>query len=136
MACDSDPSPAPQPPRAAIAAPVGVSSLDLGPLVATQGGPFLSGTGSQAGRAATGVGAGQGIRKGGLKLKDIEIPPDVAQRFVEDMRAFHAEKSPLKRDEIASRQIHVLRQYQGKSERPIKLHEVKQIFEEMRDDLA
>ena len=50
-----------------------------------------------------------------------------------DMRAFHAEKSPIKRDEIASRQIHVLRQYQGKSERPIKLHQVKEMFEEMRD---
>jgi hypothetical protein len=45
----------------------------------------------------------------------------------------HAEKSPIKRDEIASRQIHVLRQYQGKSERPIKLHQVKEMFEEMWD---
>jgi hypothetical protein len=50
------------------------------------------------------------------------------------MRAFHAEKSPIKRDEIASRQIHVLRQYQGKNERPIKLHQVKQMFEEMKDE--
>ena len=50
------------------------------------------------------------------------------------MRAFHAEKSPIKRDEIASRQIHVLRQYQGKSERPIKLHQVKEMFVQMRED--
>jgi hypothetical protein len=49
------------------------------------------------------------------------------------MRAFHAEKSSLKRDEIASRQIHVLRQYQGKHERPIKLHHVNLMFEEMKD---
>ena len=51
------------------------------------------------------------------------------------MRAFHAERSPIKRDEIASRQIHVLRQYQRKSERPIKLHQVKQIFEEMPNEV-
>jgi hypothetical protein len=49
------------------------------------------------------------------------------------MRAFFAEKSPIKRDEIASRQVHVLRQYRGKSERPIKLHQEKQMFEEMKD---
>jgi hypothetical protein len=65
--------------------------------------------------------------------KSIELPPEVAKAFVLDMRAFHAEKSPIKRDEIASRQIHVLRQYQAKNERPIKLHQVKQMFEDMRD---
>lgn len=27
----------------------------------------------------------------------------------------------------------VLRQYQGKHERPIKLHQLKQMFEEMKD---
>jgi hypothetical protein len=44
-----------------------------------------------------------------------------------------AEKSPIKRGEIASRQIHVLRQFQAKSERPIKLHQVKQMFLQMKD---
>jgi hypothetical protein len=57
-----------------------------------------------------------------MPRKSLELPPEVAKAFVRDMRAFHAEKSPLKRDEIASRQIHVLRQYQGKSERPIKMY--------------
>jgi hypothetical protein len=47
---------------------------------------------------------------------------------------FSAEKDAIKRDEIASRQIHILRQYQGKNERPIKLHQVKQMFEEMKDE--
>ena len=68
-----------------------------------------------------------------MPSKPIELPPQVAKAFVRDMRAFHAEKSPIKRDEIASRQIHVLRLYQGKNERPIKLHDVKELFEEMRD---
>jgi hypothetical protein len=60
-----------------------------------------------------------------MPSKPIEVPPAIAKAFVRDMRAFHAEKSPIKRDEIASRQIHVLRQFQGKNERQIKLHQVK-----------
>jgi hypothetical protein len=70
---------------------------------------------------------------GGMPGKPLELPIAIAKAFLRDMRAFHAEKSPLKRDEIASRQIHVLRQYQGQHERPIKLHQVKQMFKEMRD---
>jgi hypothetical protein len=65
--------------------------------------------------------------------KQIELPPGVAKAFVRDMRAFHAEKDRLKRDEIAARQSHALREYQGPRERPIKLHEVKQMFHAMKD---
>ena len=68
-----------------------------------------------------------------MPSKPFEVPPAIAKAFVRDMRAFYAEKSPIKRDEIASRQIHVLRQFQGKHERPLKLHQVKQMFEEMRE---
>ncbi len=45
--------------------------------------------------------------------KPIELPPAVARRFVEDMRTYFAEKNAIKRDEIAGRQMHVLREYQG-----------------------
>lgn len=65
--------------------------------------------------------------------KELGLPPDIARSFVEDMHAFHAEKDSLKRDEIAARQIHVLRQYQAKNDQPIELHEVKQMFREMKD---
>ena len=41
-----------------------------------------------------------------MPRKPIELPPAVARRFVEDMRAFHAEKNSIKRDEIAARQRH------------------------------
>jgi hypothetical protein len=68
-----------------------------------------------------------------MRNKPIELPPDVARAFIGDMHAYFVEKSPLKRDEIASREIHVLRQFQGKHERPLKLHQVKQMFEEMGD---
>jgi hypothetical protein len=39
----------------------------------------------------------------------------ISRRFVEDMRAFHAEPNAMKRDEIAARQLHALRAYQEKA---------------------
>jgi hypothetical protein len=39
--------------------------------------------------------------------KPIELPPAVARRFVEDIRAFHAEPNAIKRDEIAARHLFV-----------------------------
>lgn len=41
-----------------------------------------------------------------MTSKPIELPPAVARRFVEDMRAFHAEKNSVKADGIAARQLH------------------------------
>jgi hypothetical protein len=50
--------------------------------------------------------------------KQIEYRPPVARRFAKDMRAFHAEPNSIKRDEIAARQLHALRQhYSGKFRR-------------------
>ncbi len=37
-----------------------------------------------------------------MKLTDIEIPPEVAERFVEDMRAFFEETNTLRADGIAA----------------------------------
>jgi hypothetical protein len=42
--------------------------------------------------------------------KPIELPPAVACRFVDDMRAFHAEPNAIEADEIVTRQLHALRQ--------------------------
>jgi hypothetical protein len=65
-----------------------------------------------------------------MPLKPIELPPAVARRFVEDMHAFHAEPNAIKRDEIAARQLHALRQHHtGK----LRLSDVKEVFEQMRD---
>jgi hypothetical protein len=50
-----------------------------------------------------------------MPSKPIDLPSAVARRFVEDMRAFHAEKNSIKRDEIAARQLHVLRQHYSAS---------------------
>jgi hypothetical protein len=62
--------------------------------------------------------------------KPIELPPAVARRFIEDLRLFHIEANAIKRDEIAARQLHALKQhYRGK----LRLFDVKEMFEQMRD---
>jgi len=49
---------------------------------------------------------------------------------IDDTRAFHAEPNAVKRDEIAARQLHALKQhYVGK----LWLSDVKEMFEQMRD---
>jgi len=63
-----------------------------------------------------------------MPRKPTELPPAVARRFVGDMRAFHAEPNPIKRDEIAVRQLDALRQHHtGK----VRLADVKEMFEQM-----
>ena len=57
-----------------------------------------------------------------------DLPPEVASRFVEDMRAFLIEKDAFKRDEIATRQLRALRQYQRSREKELCLADIKQIF--------
>ena len=65
--------------------------------------------------------------------KNIELPPQVAQAFLRDMRAFFKAKNQLKQDEIASRQLHVLWAFQGPREKRLRLADVKQMFVQMRD---
>ena len=64
-----------------------------------------------------------------------DVPPEVALRFFEDMRAFHREPNPIKRDEIAARQLHTLRGYLKPSDRKLRLSDVKELFERMRDSM-
>jgi hypothetical protein len=44
-------------------------------------------------------------------MKKLDLPPDVARSFVEDMRAYFAEPNPMRRDFIAGRQLQALRPY-------------------------
>jgi hypothetical protein len=77
------------------------------------------------------------VRCGGylpaMPSKPLDLPMNVAKNFVRDMRAFHAEKNSIKRDEIAARQLHALRQCQGPREKPLRLSDVTQMFAEMKD---
>jgi hypothetical protein len=56
-----------------------------------------------------------------MPLKPIELSPAVARRFVEDMRAFHAEPNAIKADEIAGRQLHILRENQSARAKKMRL---------------
>jgi hypothetical protein len=62
--------------------------------------------------------------------KPIELPPGFARRFVDDMRAYFAKPNSVKRDEIAARQLHALRQhYSGK----LRLVDVIEMSVQIRD---
>ena len=68
-----------------------------------------------------------------MPKRPIELPPNVAKAFAKDMRAYHAEPNAIKRDEIASRQLHALRELLGPREKKLRIHDVKEMFEQMRD---
>jgi len=68
-----------------------------------------------------------------MPSKSLELPLAVAKAFARDMRAFHAEENSTKRDEIASRQLHVLKSFQRPREKPLRLADVKEMFEQMED---
>ena len=50
-----------------------------------------------------------------------------------DMRAYFAEPNAIKRDEIAGRQMHALRKFQGPREEPVRIPDIKEMFEMMKD---
>jgi hypothetical protein len=51
------------------------------------------------------------------------------------MRAFYAEKNLITRDEIAGRQMHALRQFQGPREKPVRISDIMETFREMKDGI-
>jgi len=65
--------------------------------------------------------------------KPIEVPPQVAQAFLHDMRALLREDNTNKRDEIAARRPHALGQFRGPRERKFRLSDVKQMSLQMKD---
>jgi hypothetical protein len=71
-----------------------------------------------------------------IKRQPLELPPDVARAFVEDMRAYFAEENPIKRDGIAVRQLRALREHQGPREKKLRLSDVKAMFLQMRDQFS
>jgi hypothetical protein len=68
-----------------------------------------------------------------MPSKHIELPPQVAKAFVRDMRAFFKAKDQLKRDEIASRQLHALVAFQRPRDKRLRLVDVKRMFQETKD---
>ena len=64
--------------------------------------------------------------------KPIELLPAVARSFAKDMRAYHATKDSIKRDEIAARQAWLLDQHLGPRAKKLRVIDVKQMFVEMK----
>jgi hypothetical protein len=65
--------------------------------------------------------------------KPIDMPPKVARGFVRAMKDHFAEEDPTKRDAIAAHQLSVLRQYQGPRDKKLRLDDVKEMFEQMKE---
>ena len=53
--------------------------------------------------------------------------------FVKDIAAYFREDNTMKRDEIALRQLHALKQHQGPREKPLRLSDVKMMFIHMKN---
>jgi hypothetical protein len=68
-----------------------------------------------------------------IKPTPLELPPAVARGFVKAMNDYFVEANPVKRDAIAAHQLSVLRTYQRPRDKPLRLADVKQMFEQMRD---
>jgi len=67
-----------------------------------------------------------------MPRKPIELPPEVARRFMEDLRAFFAEKNQIKRDGIEARQRHLLLEHMP-AKTKLRLTDVIEMFVQMRD---
>ena len=68
-----------------------------------------------------------------ITRKPAEFPLAVAKAFAMAMEDYFAEENPTMRDAIALHQLHVLRQYQGPRDKPLKLSDVKRMFLQMRN---
>jgi hypothetical protein len=68
-----------------------------------------------------------------MARKPLELPPKVGRSVIADLKAFHAEDNPIKQDEIAGRQLHALREYLRPRDRKLRLSDIKELFEQMRD---
>jgi len=64
--------------------------------------------------------------------KALDLPAAIAHAFVEDALAYFDEPDRIKRNVIAVRQLHVLKELQGAREKPLKLSEVSKMFVEMQ----
>jgi hypothetical protein len=65
--------------------------------------------------------------------KPLELPLSVTRAFVEDMKRFLAEPHAIKCDEIAARQLTALRAYQRPREKKLRITDVHEMFQAMKD---
>jgi hypothetical protein len=68
-----------------------------------------------------------------MTRKPPNLPMKVVRQFAEDMRAFHAEPSTMERAEIAERQLDALQKFLGPQDKKLRLRDIIELFEEMKD---
>jgi hypothetical protein len=67
-----------------------------------------------------------------MSPKHLELPPEIAQAFVRDMRAFFKTKIQLERDETAAKQCFALQQHVPCGTK-LRLSNVKEMFQNLKD---
>ena len=61
------------------------------------------------------------------------LPPKVAKTFVKHMRAYYAEPSAIKRGKIAGDLAYLLKPYLPPRDRKLRLPDIYEMFEAMKD---
>jgi hypothetical protein len=64
--------------------------------------------------------------------KELVIPPEAANAFVRDMKAFFKASGQLMQDEIAAKQVWLLKQHLPRGTN-LRTSDVKELFLQMRD---
>jgi hypothetical protein len=70
-----------------------------------------------------------------MPQKPLDLPMQVVKGFAKDLKAFHAERSEVKRAEIAQRQLDALAPFNAPRAAKLRLRDVIAMFEEMRDQM-
>jgi hypothetical protein len=68
-----------------------------------------------------------------MPQKPADLPMQAAIVAAKDMRAYFAEPSAIKRDEIAARQASLLVQHRPPRQCKLRVADVKEMFREMKD---
>jgi hypothetical protein len=67
-----------------------------------------------------------------MRRGQLNLPPNVARAFWNDLRAYWAEDDGHKRDAIAVRQLHLLKEHHSPRDKPLRLSDVRAMFLEMK----
>ncbi len=70
-----------------------------------------------------------------MPRRPIELPPEVARKFMADLAAYVAAQTGLEKDEIAARQLRILREHLRPSDGRLRLTEVRKLMDAMAEEL-
>ena len=69
-----------------------------------------------------------------MPVNALKIPPKVALKVMADLKAYHAERNRIRRDAIAAEAIARVNPYMPKGAKPLRIPDMKQLFDAMRDE--